>query len=162
MCCRTTCTNSRVSKMTQWKMETQRTYRTDPISAHNQIHNSLRAVLERNSHSLLAQIFQANELLVELDQTTRGFLSQGLLQDKTFHPACPIRITRVVRNSRIDNLAGVGIPGTRRIGLSSRGSDTATLGTQPGPVGWVQHSHSPLHRRVGRRAVHTVPDAEQL
>ncbi len=114
------------------------TYRTDPISPHNQIHNSLRPVLERNPHALLAEILQANEFLVELDQLTRGFVGQRLLQDKTLHPACPIRITRVVGDPGINNLACVGIPGMRLVMLD------ATVGTEPGSRAGVHDQRTHL------------------
>ena len=83
------------------------TYRADPISSHNQIYHRLGAVFKRHPHTILAEILQSNKFLIKLDQILGSLGSQCLLQDKTFHPARSICISRIMRDPRINNLACV-------------------------------------------------------
>jgi len=91
-------------------MLNRRSYRTDSICSHNQINNRLGAILKQYFHAVRPEILQFNKLLVELNEALGNFIGQCLLQDQTFYPACFIRVTRVMRHPRINNLACVCVP----------------------------------------------------
>lgn len=124
------------------------TYRPNPIGPHHKINNRLSSILKHGFDAVLAKVVYRNQLLVELDQSRRNPRCERVLQRQSLHSSHLIRIGRVWRLSRIDNLASVCIPRTDQLAASH--------------PPFVVACYRPLHRRVCRRPLDPFSRTQQL